>query len=75
MKDDYFIAIGFTAFFKGAFSGLRRFLTTKSPLKLVKKAFCFTLKSLFVLKIFVLTFWSCRKKGMVKFKIFLISIY
>ena len=50
--------------FKGALSGLRQFLATESPLKMMKYAFYFTLKALFVLNIFrffVLTFWSCIK--------------
>ena len=38
--------------FKGALPGLRQFLTTKSPLKIMKNAFYFTSKALFVLKIF-----------------------
>ena len=48
---------------KGALSGLRQFLAIESILKMMKKAFYFTLKTLFVFKIFifVLTFWSCRK--------------
>ena len=37
---------------KGALSGLRQFLATESPLKMMKNAFYFTLKALFVLKIF-----------------------
>ena len=36
---------------KGALSGLRQFLATKRPLKMMKNAFYFTLKALFVLKI------------------------
>ena len=32
--------------------GLRQFLTTESPLKIMKNAFCFISKALFVLKIF-----------------------
>ena len=36
---------------KGALSGLRQFLTTESPLKIMKKAFYFTWEALFVLKI------------------------
>ena len=36
---------------KGALSGLRQFLATGSPLKMMKNAFCFTSKALFVLKI------------------------
>ena len=37
---------------KGPLSGLRKFLATESPLKVIKKAFYFPLKALFVLKIF-----------------------
>ena len=37
---------------KGALSGLRKFLATESPLKMMKNAFYFTPKALFVLKIF-----------------------
>ena len=47
--------------FKGALSGLAQFLTAESSLKMMKNSFYFGLKVLFVLKIFVLTFWSCRK--------------
>ena len=36
---------------KGALSGLRRFFTTKSTLKMMKNAFYFTLKALSLLKI------------------------
>ena len=38
--------------FKGALSGLRQFLATESPLKKMKNGFYFTLKALFILKIF-----------------------
>ena len=38
--------------FKGAPSGLCEFLATESPLKAMKNAFYFTLKAIFVLKIF-----------------------
>ena len=38
------------SFFKGALSGLSRFL--ESPLKMMKNAFYFTLNALFVLKVF-----------------------
>ena len=38
--------------FIGAPSGLRKFLATESPLKMMKNAFYFTSKTLFVLKIF-----------------------
>ena len=37
---------------KGALSGLRQFLTNETPLKMMKILFYFTLKALFVLKIF-----------------------
>ena len=37
---------------KGALSGLRQFLATESPLKMMKSAFYVTSKALFVLKIF-----------------------
>ena len=47
--------------FNGALSGLTQLLTAGSPLKMMRNAFYFGLKALFVLKIFVLTFWSCRK--------------
>ena len=36
---------------KGALSDLRQYLATESPLKMMKNAFYFTLKVLFVLKI------------------------
>ena len=45
--------------FIGAFSSLRQFLAIESLLEIIKNAFYFTLKTLFVLKIF--KFWSCRK--------------
>ena len=38
--------------FKGILLGLRQFLATESPLKMMKNGFYFTLKALFVLKIF-----------------------
>ena len=37
---------------KGALSGLRQFLAAESPLKVMRNAFYFTSKALFVLKIF-----------------------
>ena len=37
---------------KGALSGLRQFLAIESPLKMMKNAFCFISKVLFVLRIF-----------------------
>ena len=40
-----------------ALSGLGQLLATKSPLKMVKNAFYFTLKALFVVKIFKFLSW------------------
>ena len=37
---------------KGTLSGLRQLLATESPLKMMKNAFYFISKALFVLKIF-----------------------
>ena len=42
---------------KGAPYGLRQFLITESPLKMMKYAFYFTLKALFVLKVFKFLSW------------------
>ena len=42
---------------KGALSGLRQFLAAESPLKMMKNAFYFTSKALFVLKIFKFLSW------------------
>ena len=39
-------------YFKGALSGLRQYLATEIPLKIMKNAFYFTSKASFVLKIF-----------------------
>ena len=54
--------------FKGALSGLRQFLTTESPLKMMENAFYFTLKALFVLKIlsFCLDFLVMYQNGLIK---------
>ena len=41
-----------SVYFKGTLSGLRQVLATESPLKIKKNTFYFTLKALFVLKIF-----------------------
>ena len=38
--------------FKGGLSGVGQFLTTESPFRMMKNAFYFTSKTLFVLKIF-----------------------
>ena len=50
-------------FLKGAASGLIKSLAAESPLKVMKNAFYFTLKAVFVLKAFkfALAFWSCGK--------------
>ena len=37
---------------KGALSGLKQFLASENPLKMMKNAFYFTLKALSVFKIF-----------------------
>ena len=42
---------------KGALESLRPFLMTESPLKMMKNAFYFTLKALFVFKIFKFLLW------------------
>ena len=44
-------------FFKGSLSGLRQFLATESPLKMMKNVFCFIPKALFILKIFKFSSW------------------
>ena len=62
---------------KGALSGLRRLLTPESPLKIMKNAFYFTSKALFVLKIFKFLSWlfglaakRLDKKDKVNFKFY-----
>ena len=59
--------------FEGPLLGMRQFLVCESPLKMMKNAFYFTLKALFVLEIFALTFLYVEKwlvkKAMVNFKI------
>ena len=50
--------------FIGTLSGLRQFLATESPLKVLKKCFLFHLKSFFRsqnIEDFGFTFWSCIK--------------
>ena len=42
---------------KGPLLGLRQFLTTESPFKIMKNAFYFTLEALFVLEIFLFLSW------------------
>ena len=46
---NFFVALMFK---KGALSDLRIFLATERPLKMMKNGFYFTLKALFILKIF-----------------------
>ena len=62
---------------KGTHSGLRQFLAAERPLEMMKNAFCFTSKGLFVLKIFKLLSWHfghvakrLDKKDKVNFKFF-----
>ena len=43
--------------FIGALSCLRQFMVTESSLKMMKNAFYFTLKTLFLLKIFKILSW------------------
>ena len=62
---------------KGALSGLRQFLAAESPLKMMKNAFYFTSKALFLLKIFKFLSWlfghvakRLDKKDKVNFKFY-----
>ena len=64
-----FHAVSFRCFqdIKGALSGLRQFLATESPLKLMKNPFHFTFKYHFALKIFKLLPWffdHVKKRGL-----------
>ena len=43
--------------FNGSLSGLRQFLAAESPLEMMKNAFYFTSKALFVLKVFKFLSW------------------
>ena len=51
LKDENSI-VNLSENFNGALSGLRQFLATETPLKMMKNVFYFILKALFVLKIF-----------------------
>ena len=42
---------------KGPLADVRKFHTTRSPLKIMKDDFCFMLKALFVLEIFMFMSW------------------
>ena len=62
---------------KGALSGPKQFLAAESPLKMMKNAFYFTPKALFVLKIFNFLSWlfghaakRLDKKNKVNFKFY-----
>ena len=62
---------------KGALSGLIQFLAAESPLKMMRNAFYFKSKALFVLKIFKFLFWlfghvskRLDKKDKVHFKFY-----
>ena len=48
----YFFSNKVKSLVKGTISGLRQFLATESPLKIMKNTFDFTLKAFFVLEIF-----------------------
>ena len=60
--------------FEGSLLGMIQFLVSESPLKMMKHAFYFTLKAIFVLEIFALTFLYAEKwlvkKAMVNFKFY-----
>ena len=60
------INVGFSPSKKHCFISFK-----ESPLKMMKKAY-FILKAIFVLRMFVLTFWSSRKNSLIR-KIRLIS--
>ena len=58
------LQLQFLKILKGALYGLGQFLVTEIPLKMLKNNFYFTLKAVFVLKIFKLfssLLWSCIK--------------
>ena len=54
--------------FRAALSDLRQFLAIETPLRMMKNAFYFTLKSLFVLKIFKFLSWLLviYKNGLIR---------
>ena len=55
-----------TDLFKGAPWGLRYFLATESPLKMMKNVFCFTSKALFVLMKFLSWLFFMYQNGLIK---------
>ena len=52
MLQEFYTRLSDQTLFKGALSGPRQFLATESPLEMMKNAFYFTPKALFVLKKF-----------------------
>ena len=50
----YLIHRGMYLIFKGVLSGLRQLVTSEIPLKMIKNAFYFMLKAIFVLKVFAI---------------------
>ena len=62
-QEYYCTALSLSALsFKGVLSGLRQFLATESPLKMMKNAFYFISKALFLLKIFKFLSWGHEAK-------------
>ena len=68
--------------FKGALSGLIRSLATERPLKMMKNAFYFSSKALFVLKMFKFLSWhfdygakQLDKKDIINFKFYDITAW
>ena len=68
--------------FKGPLPGLRQFLATESPLKMMKNAFYFISRTLFVLRIFKFLSWifgyagkRFDKKSRVNFKMYDVYTY
>ena len=57
MQDTYKLFFADSNSFQGALSGLRQFLATESPLKMMKNAFYFTSKTISILKIFQFLSW------------------
>ena len=63
------VFIKLVSLIKGTLSGLRQFLATKSPLKIMKNALYFTSKALFILKIFKVFVLTFCQNGLVKNKV------
>ena len=58
--ESFFLSIAGTAWLKGTISGLTQFLVTGSFLKIIKNAFYFTSRALFLYKISKFLFWTFR---------------